>query len=254
MVNGIFWILRSGAKWRDLPERYSLWKTVYDRFPQWRDDGTFEAVLDQLHLKLREDGLMDLYLDDRLYVNPGHVRCSREAAIKGIERTRRPCTGAEPRRPDAQDHMVCDRHGWPLTLTPGQDSDTRHFVPAMEHVHLPGPVGRPRKRYRCIVADKGYDSDFLRQYCDRHRMKPIIARRKMRRKPRPRTLRSFDKPRCWERNVIERCIGWIKELRRICTRYDKLASSFRAVVCLVCIDRCLRADFSDKNLDLTSYY
>ncbi|ANB03104.1 transposase [Ectothiorhodospira sp. BSL-9] len=60
MLNGIFWILCSGAKWRDLPERFGPWKTVYDRFRTWRDDGTFEAVLARLHLRLREDGLMDL--------------------------------------------------------------------------------------------------------------------------------------------------------------------------------------------------
>ncbi|WP_133633845.1 transposase [Halomonas ventosae] len=49
-----------------------------------------------------------------------------------------------------------------------------------------------------------------------------------------------------QRNIVGRCIGWIKELRRICTRYDYLASSFLVMVCLACIDRCLRADFSDK--------
>ncbi|QFU01474.1 Transposase DDE domain protein [Halomonas sp. THAF5a] len=144
--------------------------------------------------------------------------------------------------------MLCDRQGWPLTFTlsPGQDSDTRHFIPTLEDVHLPGAKGRPRKRCRYIVADKGYDSDPLRRYCDRHRMKPIIARRKMKRKPRPGAPRGFDKPRYRERNVIERCFAWIKELRRVCTRYDKLASSFRAMVCLACIDRCLRADFPDR--------
>ena len=35
MLNGIFWILCSGAKWRDLPERFGPWKTVYQRFRQW---------------------------------------------------------------------------------------------------------------------------------------------------------------------------------------------------------------------------
>ena len=33
VLNGIFWILRTGAPWRDLPERYGPWTTVYDRFP-----------------------------------------------------------------------------------------------------------------------------------------------------------------------------------------------------------------------------
>ena len=122
----------------------------------------------------------------------------------------------------------------------------------MEHVHLPGTRGRLRKRCRYIVADMGYDSDPLRRYCDRHRTKPIIARHKMQRKPRPGAPRGFDKPRYRERNIIERCFGWIKELRRVCTRYDKLASSFKAMVCLACIDRCLRANFSDRPSDVSS--
>jgi hypothetical protein len=48
-------------------------------------------------------------------------------------------------------------------------------------------------------------------------MKPIIARRKMSRKPRPGAPSGFDKPRYRDRNVIKRCFGWIKE-RRVCTR------------------------------------
>ena len=75
--------------------------------------------------------------------------------------------------------MVCDRHGWPLafTLSPGQEADSRHFVATLESIHLPGGVGRPRKRSRYMVADKGYDSNELRRYCDRHGIKSVIAQR-----------------------------------------------------------------------------
>ncbi|MCL7942315.1 IS5 family transposase [Halomonas sp. ATCH28] len=249
VLNGIFWILCSGAKWRDLPERYGPWKTVYDRFRHWRDDGTFEAILARLQLRLREDGLMDL---DTWMIDSTSIRATRAASGGGKKGGQQEpvdhALGRSRGGLTTKIHMVCDRYGWPLTFTlsPGQDSDTQHFIPTMEHVHLPGPVGRPLKRCRFIVADKGYDSDPLRRYSDRHRMKPIIARRKMKRKPRPGAPRGFDKPRYRDRNIIERCFGWIKELRRVCTRYDKLASSFRAMVCLACIDRCLRADFSDK--------
>ena len=48
LFNAILWIARSGAAWRDLPEYYGSWKTVYSRFCKWRDDGTqpllFSAV------------------------------------------------------------------------------------------------------------------------------------------------------------------------------------------------------------------
>lgn len=43
LLNGMFWVLRSGAPWRDMPERYGPWQTVYDRFNRWRKDDTFEA-------------------------------------------------------------------------------------------------------------------------------------------------------------------------------------------------------------------
>ena len=52
MVNGIFWILRTGAPWRDLPGRYGKWKTVYDRFRTWAEDGTLERILCELRQEL----------------------------------------------------------------------------------------------------------------------------------------------------------------------------------------------------------
>jgi len=39
VLNGILWVLRTGAPWRDLPERYGKWTTVYSRFQRWRNDG-----------------------------------------------------------------------------------------------------------------------------------------------------------------------------------------------------------------------
>ena len=44
MLNGMLWIARSGAQWRELPEVYGPWQSVYARFAKWRDDGTLEAI------------------------------------------------------------------------------------------------------------------------------------------------------------------------------------------------------------------
>ena len=44
MLNGMFWILRSGAQWMELPEAYAPWQSVYVRFAKWRDDGTLKTV------------------------------------------------------------------------------------------------------------------------------------------------------------------------------------------------------------------
>ncbi len=51
VVNGILWRLRTGAPWRDLPERYGSWQTCYDRLVRWRRDGTWERLLARAQTK-----------------------------------------------------------------------------------------------------------------------------------------------------------------------------------------------------------
>ena len=49
VFNAILWITQSGSAWRDLPERYGSWKTVYSRFCKWRDDGTLQTIFNALN-------------------------------------------------------------------------------------------------------------------------------------------------------------------------------------------------------------
>ena len=53
ILNGIIWIARSGAPWRDLPERYGPWETVYSRFRKWIDDGILDNIFRLLSLEAR---------------------------------------------------------------------------------------------------------------------------------------------------------------------------------------------------------
>ncbi|SBV02534.1 Putative transposase of IS4/5 family (DUF4096) [Streptomyces sp. MnatMP-M77] len=55
MVNGVLWRLRTGAPWRDLPERYGPWQTVYERFARWEADGTWAKLLE--HVQVRDDAV-----------------------------------------------------------------------------------------------------------------------------------------------------------------------------------------------------
>jgi len=60
MLNAMVWIARSGAPWRDLPERYGSWKTVYSRFRKWIGNGTLESIFQELSM---EADLGELFLD-----------------------------------------------------------------------------------------------------------------------------------------------------------------------------------------------
>ena len=100
----------------------------------------------------------------------------------------------------------------------------------MDDVSIPSSgCGRPRKRCRWLLADKGYDCEALRCYCDDYRMRSVIPLRSMKRKPRSGLSRLFDRPKYRKRNTIERMFGWLKENRRIVTRFDKLAKIYVAV-------------------------
>ena len=77
VFNGILWILCSGAAWRDLPERYGKWQTVYSRFRRWEEIGLFDRILDRLQIELDEHGLIDYAT---WMIDSTSIRASRAAA------------------------------------------------------------------------------------------------------------------------------------------------------------------------------
>jgi transposase len=60
ILNGILWILRTGARWQDLPERYPPYQTCHRRFQEWVRSGVFEQVLRTLVTDVKERGGLDL--------------------------------------------------------------------------------------------------------------------------------------------------------------------------------------------------
>jgi transposase len=77
VVNGILWILHTGAPWRDLPERYGPWETVYKRFNRWRADGTWVRIVTSLLDELDDRGQID---HDLWCIDASVIRASRAAA------------------------------------------------------------------------------------------------------------------------------------------------------------------------------
>ena len=79
-LNGIFWILNSGAQWRDMPDRYGKWPSVYSRYRRWTREGLFDRILRRLHLELDDQGRIDWSVFD---VDGSNIRADRSAAGAG---------------------------------------------------------------------------------------------------------------------------------------------------------------------------
>src|SRR6266446_7979534 len=76
IFNGILWRLHTGAPWRDIPERYGPWQSVYTRFRRWRGDGTWAQILTQLLEEREHQGRLGHSL---WFVDATIVRASRAA-------------------------------------------------------------------------------------------------------------------------------------------------------------------------------
>lgn len=87
ILNGMFHVLHTGCAWRDLPERYGPWKTVYHRFNRYRKDGTFDLILKRLQTKLDKLGRIDW---DFWCFDGTNVRAARCAAGAKKARESRP--------------------------------------------------------------------------------------------------------------------------------------------------------------------
>ena len=121
-------------------------------------------------------------------------------------------------------HVLTDGAGVPLaiTATPGQSHEAPEFENIMEQTAL--SIRQRRGRPKHIAGDKGYSSHKIRDWISRREITPVIPT-KSNEYQQPFKRRIYRK-----RNVVERTIGWLKEHRRIATRYDKTKENFLAFV------------------------
>jgi transposase len=99
----------------------------------------------------------------------------------------------------------------------------------MDQVRVMQPTGRPRTRPEAVAGDKAYDAQWIRQWCLDRSIESVIPARKSTGSGtgRPPTC---DDEKYEDRNVVERCVGRLKECRRIATRFEKKARHFKAML------------------------
>ncbi|WP_406416630.1 IS5 family transposase [Streptomyces sp. NBC_00873] len=81
-LNAVMWRFRTGSPWRDIPERYGSWSTVYGRFQKWALAGTFETLMERMIAEAARRGQADL---DLVSVDSTVARAHHHAAGMAVE-------------------------------------------------------------------------------------------------------------------------------------------------------------------------
>lgn len=230
VINGILWILVTGSPWRDLPGEFGKWQTVYGRFRRWRNEGLWDRIFSRLlH---RVDKLKGI--DRSLWCVDGSViRAHRSASgqcRQSRENDAKNALGRSQGGYSTKLHVLTDRVGnlLSVTATPGQSHESREFENLIHQCPL--SLHRRASRPDAIAGDKGYSSGAIRSWLSQRQIKDVIpTRSNEKRKSR------FPKKLYKQRNIVECTIGWLKESRRIATRFDKLIQSYLCFVKIAAI-------------------
>ena len=94
VINAILWKLRTGAPWRDLPERYGPWKTAHERLRKWTADGTWDRILAVAVVK--DDGLGSLEDNIELVVSVDSTSIRAHQHAAGARKKGAVRTGSKP--------------------------------------------------------------------------------------------------------------------------------------------------------------
>lgn len=132
-----------------------------------------------------------------------------------------------------------------MEVTAGQVHESTQVESVMNGIAIPQRLGRPRTRPRRLAADKGYSVRRVRDWLRSRGIKPVIPHKCNEAAYYDGRVK-FDKAAYRQRAVVEQCVGWMKESRRIGTRFEKLAVNFHGMLQLAMIRRYLKLLFSDR--------
>jgi len=209
-VEAVYWIMRTGAQWRDLPREFGKWNSIYNRYADWTDKEVWEKMLEHF---IDDPDMEWLLLDSTV------VRAHPCAAGAPQKNGGQPAQGLGFSRGgfSTKIHVTVDALGNPIRfiLTGGQAGDSVQAIPLLEGFEFGG-----------VIADRGYDGDKILEFIQDNDAQSVIPAKKNRIIPRQTDWYTYK-----ERNLVERFINKIKQYRRIFTRFEKYASRYLAFLC-----------------------
>lgn len=138
--------------------------------------------------------------------------------------------------------MLCDGNGHPLHfhLTAGQDHESTALLPLLEGADevITDGDGQPVAWPVALGGDKGYRAEWIDEALLELDIQPVIPSKEN--QDRETRLVEFDRDAYRRRNIIERLIGWLKECRRVFSRFEKTATNFGGMIKMAFIERYLR--------------
>ncbi|MGB8660125.1 MAG: IS5 family transposase [Candidatus Acidiferrum sp.] len=215
VLNGVLWILRTGAPWHDLPDRYPPYQTCHRRFQQWQRSGLLTRLLQKLAEDLRDRGKLDL--------SEAFIDASFSGAKKGAL-----VSGPTKRGKGSKIVAIADRHGLPIAVhvASARPNEAILVEATLEQRFLPEVPAR-------LIGDKAYDSDPLDQRLrETLGLQLISPHRWNRSKPVTQDGRALRRYR--RRWKIERLFAWLHNFRRIVVRWEYHAENFLAMIQLAC--------------------
>ncbi len=214
-VQGIFWILDNGAKWKDLPREFGSKSAVHRYFRKWVIDGVFKEIMREAGRYVEErDGyrVYECYIDGTFSKAKGGgdgIGCTKVG--KGVKI-----------------RGLVDANGLPVAVdTAPANRHESHLVQQLFDFMLTNE--RPDR----VIGDKAYDSDRLDAELADEGIEMIAAHRSNRR-PENRTQDGRPLRRSRRRWKVERTIAWIQHFRRLCIRYEKSTRLFQGFLHLGC--------------------
>ena len=209
-VEGILYRLRVGCPWRDLPDAFGDWSSIYSRFNEWSRKEKIFKIFKQL---VQDPDLEWEFIDGSI------VKAHQHSAGGNHDEQ---AIGKSRGGNSTKIHLVVDAYGLPIDfeLTGGQVNDIKVAPELVERVALG----------ENMIADKGYDSETLRDQIKAKGRTPIIPRRSH--------CKISNEEMDWclykYRHLVENAFARLKHFRSIATRYDKLKRNYRSMVALAC--------------------